>query len=509
MRLDSLSRRSFLRTSTLTSAALLLGQPGRSQQCNFAPPFLITIGAPGGWDTTTTVDPHGVGEFSPYSPSDIISVGGLRVAPFDALAPVKPYMVRRFLRDETGAIVRVANVNQTRQVDFFAENASTIRVLNGVDNNTVGHATGAHYSFTGHLREGMPCLGSLLAGALNSDAALPFLSFGGVDASEGLVPGTRVNSSTGSILRALGRPATNGGAPIVLAAREFIPRTVQEGMLAVQAARDARRGQALLGRRALLNAVRGHDALSEGRLEGPSFESIANALDSVVLGADTNTLVSSISLALLCMRLTPTACHAAQLISGEFDSHVNINGMAATGHRPQMKLILEGIDFLIDEIENNPANAAIKERGMLVYVASDFGRTRYNDEDGKDHWQITSSMIIGIGAMAQKVDGGTVLGQTTPLIDGVVQPGLRAKPMRIDDNGRFVLADSFTSDDPNFATLKPGDVIAALRQGLGLDCQPVGPGQSTVTEQFPIPDVNPGIARALAAGINPLLKNVS
>ena len=81
--------------------------------------------------------------------------------------------------------------------------------------------------------------------------------------------------------------------------------------------------------------------------------------------------------------------------------------------------------------------------------------------------------------------------------------------MRIDDNGRFVLADSFRLDDPNFATLKPGDVNAALRQGLGLDCQPVGPGQSTVTERFPIPDVNPGIARALAAGINPLLKNVS
>ena len=67
---------------------------------------------------------------------------------------------------------------------------------------------------------------------------------------------------------------------------------------------------------------------------------------------------------------------------------------------------------------------ALRARGVLVYVSSDFGRTAYNADDegarGKDHWPVTSSMIIGLGAMRSQVGGGTAIGRTTPFINGVV-----------------------------------------------------------------------------------------
>ena len=45
--------------------------------------------------------------------------------------------------------------------------------------------------------------------------------------------------------------------------------------------------------------------------------------------------------------------------------------------------------------------------GVVVVVASDFGRTRYNGDGGKDHWPITSMMMMGAG-----ISGGRVIGQT-------------------------------------------------------------------------------------------------
>jgi uncharacterized protein (DUF1501 family) len=157
------------------------------------------------------------------------------------------------------------------------------------------------------------------------------------------------------------------------------------------------------------------------------------------------------------------ACAAAHLSTSGFDTHDNHDSLT-NGHRPALARLLEGLDYIIDAAAADPVLSA---RGVLVIVASDFGRTRYNDSGGKDHWPITSMMAIGIGA-AEKIAGGArVIGATDP----VAKNGVAARPVKV-SQGKVVLADD---DDPQGFKLTPAHVHLALRNALGL-CESGAPG---------------------------------
>ena len=56
-----------------------------------------------------------------------------------------------------------------------------------------------------------------------------------------------------------------------------------------------------------------------------------------------------------------------------------------------MQRLLEGVDFLMEEIERQGLTDKV-----IVMIGSDFARTPwYNDGNGKDHWSITSMMLMG------------------------------------------------------------------------------------------------------------------
>jgi hypothetical protein len=166
---------------------------------------------------------------------------------------------------------------------------------------------------------------------------------------------------------------------------------------------------------------------------------------------------------------------------------------------------IEGVGHLIDEIENNPGNAALKARGVLVYVSSDFGRTAYNggEDDGargKDHWPVTSAMVIGLGAMRTQVSGGTAIGLTTPFIDGVLQPGLRAMPLRFDGNDNLVPGTSPTQTGAGLFALTATEMNFALRDALGLNDEVPAAGTSRLVDRFALPEVDAGFTAVLGAG---------
>lgn len=485
-----MKRRTFLHTASLATAAVVFGSKRARSQSAALPPLFISVEANQAWDTTTSVDPHAHNNFSIYSAGQIREVGGLRTAPLDG---ADPFRVRRLRTADT--------------VDFFATFGSFIRVVNGVDHRTVSHDIGPRHAFSGSLRDGFPAIGALAAAVQGPNRPLAFLSTGGFDETEGIVTLTR--SGRQNILRELARPNRSSG---LSTNPTFLPDDVDALVKGAQGARDARRASLLDARKALAKTRANHRALSEARGAELGFLDLADVLDATPATSDPNTLISAAGLALAGMRTEPASCTSAHLSFGNFDTHADHDD-DVTGHRFRMRDLLEGVGHLIDEIENNPANAALKARGVLIYVSSDFGRTAYNggDEDGargKDHWPVTSCLLIGLGAMASQVGGGTTVGTTTPFIDGQVQPGLRAMPVRLDDAGNMLSAGSPTERGDGFFALTATEVNLALRHALRLEEEVAPPGSLRQIDRFVLPEVNATLAAVLAAGRNPLLKDV-
>jgi len=96
---------------------------------------------------------------------------------------------------------------------------------------------------------------------------------------------------------------------------------------------------------------------------------------------------------------------------------------------------------------------------LFVLVTSDFGRTpRYNTGDGKDHWNVTSALLVGPG-----VRGGRALGRT--------------------DEGHKAIAVSRSAPaqvDPGGVRVHASHIHGELRRVLGVD-------KAEFINQFPLP----------------------
>ncbi|MEZ5491541.1 MAG: DUF1501 domain-containing protein [Gammaproteobacteria bacterium] len=90
---------------------------------------------------------------------------------------------------------------------------------------------------------------------------------------------------------------------------------------------------------------------------------------------------------------------SANLNLGGFDRHGNHD----QNHYRRLTELLAGIDHLWSQIELHN----FQDR-TTVLVGSDFGRTPfYNNNRGKDHWNVTSIMATGAGVRGNRVVGAT------------------------------------------------------------------------------------------------------
>ena len=403
-----IDRRSFL--ALAGSTGLTLGLPGwlRGAQAAepFQGPYWVFIDAGGGWDPTMLCDPKGKATSDAINPinnfltDEILSIGAFSIAPVDG------------------------------HQAFFERFQNELLVINGIDAQTVSHETGNRHTWSGLTDPNTPSLGALLAATASPQPSLSFLSFGGYDRTAGLVAPTRIPDSNS--VNDLAYPyRMNSTDPDSV----LYPDAIMDRLAEARTARLERQlGQATLPREAralemFRQAHSGENELAELAIHLPE------ALDN-----SANPLYRQAEMAMAAFKAGVTVC--ANLHIGGFDTHDNHD----TNQSDALAELLLGVSYVMDEAERQ----GIADQ-IIVAVGSEFGRTPfYNADNGKDHWPITSMMLMGPG-----ISGGRVIGGT-------------------DDEQLAKLVNPTTLvEDPSGVAITPGHIHAALRELAGIQADPL------------------------------------
>ncbi len=387
--------------------------------------FYVMINALGGWDPTSLCDPKGYKTPDDpealnrsYATADILSAGNINYAPL-------------------GNAVDEGGYDGYYQ-SWFEKHYQRLMVLNGVDTATNGHDSGIRHCMCGRLAEGFPSFGALAAASAGKELPMSYLSFGGYDETMGLVARTRSGN-------------TNALARIAYPDRQD-PNN-EESVFHSQAAAD-RIALAQAERREHLESIENLPRtrhmigmLYAARTGSNELKKLQEYLPDM-LSNNGNERQAQVALA----AYKAGICASVNMSIGGFDTHGNHD----QSQIPRLVQLLQMIDFLWQEAENQ----GVADK-MTVLVGSDFGRTpRYNDGNGKDHWSVTSMMLMGKGIPGNKVIGASD--------DGHNPKKINPSTFAVDDNG---------------IRLEPRHVHKSLRRLAGIDDNEYG-------RQFPlaIPD---------------------
>jgi uncharacterized protein (DUF1501 family) len=385
-------------------------------------PFFVLVNASGGWDPTSLCDPKGALD------EELGDDGNPRP---DTNPMNRSYRARDIAR---AGNLAYAPVGGNRA--FFEKYAAELLVLNGVDTSTNGHDSGSRHVWSGKLAEGYPSFGALVAAARSKTSPMAFLSNGGYDFTAGLVAPTR-SASTGPLQR-LAFPNLENPAN---AASGFHSADAEERIRAAQRARLNRERQ----KESLPTVQQAYGLLFAARSGESEVRNLTTHLPTQLDGSN-NPLRRQAQLALAAYK--GGLCVAANLSTGGFDTHGNHDGQ----HIPALQRITEGVDFLMEEA----ARQGVRDK-VIVMVGSDFGRTPgYNDGNGKDHWPITSVLLMGAGIRGNRVVGAS---------DG--------------RHNALTINPSTLELDPAGIKLRPEHIHKALRRLAGLE-------QDALQQQFPL-----------------------
>ena len=187
----------------------------------------------------------------------------------------------------------------------------------------------------------------------------------------------------------------------------------------------------------VLNAMQ---VLESVRADNSELQSLVETLPTDLRDDD---LERQVQIAMACFAAGVSI--SASLSIGGFDTHNDHDN----SHIPRLQLITQAISFAKEEAER----LGIADR-LNIIVGSDFARTPYfNDGNGKDHWSISSMMMLG-----SDINGGRVIGGTD-----TDQLPLAVNPDTLEL-------------DPDGIVLTPGHIHAALRDLAGFDSHPFTSG---------------------------------
>lgn len=390
-----MDRRKFLKIAAMSGLAVAAPFGARrvlAQPEPYEGPYFVLVNAGGGWDPVYLCDPKPEGPLNRlYSAS--ATAGAIAYAP----VPLDPLALGL---DAAQAEHLMANTA------FFEKYASRLLVLNGVDMQTNNHDAGTRATWSGRLAEGFPSFGALVAAARAPESALAYVSAGGYDATEGLIPLTRMSSL--DALKKIAFP--NQTDPNSADTEQFHSTSTMDRIRKAQ-------GERLQAKLAAARLPRERQALGELVLARDSDDLLRDLvlpdtpveLPGYQLG-DLQSLMQQSQLAVAAFKAKMAV--AANLNIGGFDTHGNHDRDQIV----QIAKLLKGVDFLLQEAEA----AGIADQ-LTIVVGSDFARgPGYNGDNeyaGKDHWPVTSMMLLGKGIKGGRVVGATDDEQYGALVD--------------------------------------------------------------------------------------------
>lgn len=358
-----MERRDFLKLAAFSGLSVVtpMGfarRAGAEEAAPYDGPFFVMLKAAGGWDPTYLTDPKG---------SDVNSIN------------------QRYARGDilTAGQIEYAPVAQHKA--FFDKYHKDLLVLNGVDMSTNSHNSGKRYAWTGRMdNAGYPTFSALVAAAKSPKLPLSYLSFGGYDATGNVIPLARVSNAERVNMIANANLISND---------ENRPYHSDFAADKIAQARQARH-QAMHDDHHLPRVKQSMSTLFTSRLSANQLKRITSYLPET-LPSDGLQKQATIALAAYKAGL----CVSVNLVLGGFDTHNDHDNRQI----PRLSMILSAIDYLMEQAET------LQIRDKIVLMAgSDFGRTpKYNKDNGKDHWSVSSMMFMGPGITGNRVLGGT------------------------------------------------------------------------------------------------------
>ena len=407
---SSLERRSFLKMMgaylILPSALTGISRIARAEEIEnnrYNGTYWILIHAGGGWDPTLICDPKGYlteddpARINNYHVEDILEVGNFLVPPVAGLE------------------------------EFYTTFQNDLLVINGIDMGTNGHEQGTRAAWSGDMDPHRPSFGALIAATRDVTPSLGFISNGGYDSTGGFIPVTRLPDP--STITELAFPNLRD---VRYEDSHYLHPEINDRIAQARNARISRlQNSARLPRE--LNAMQ---VLESVRSDDSELQSLVDVLPTELRDDD---LDRQVQIAMSCFAAGVSVC--ANLSIGGFDTHGNHD----TSHIPRLQQIVQAVTFAREEAER----IGIADR-LNIIVASDFARTPYyNDGNGKDHWSISSMMMMGSDIPGGRVIGGTDSDQL---------------PLSVNPETLAI--------DPNGVVITPGNIHAALRRLTGLEEHP-------------------------------------
>lgn len=461
-------RRDFAKLTGLAGLSVFL--PGTlamqaahaQEQQTWAGPYFLHMHASGGWDPTMFCDGKltASGTTPDFENRLVTEVGTSSKG-----VPVP-------LASANGKFLLRVNQGQDAVEDpahFFEGVGGRMLVINGVDTQTNNHETGVQGLACGHNDVELPALAALFSGAVMQQRNIPlaFLAHGQYNRTGDVVG---VSRFPGDKVGLLADPFKASGGDEKMMVSEVAARRIAElrnqRLAALQAQASLPRTKRTLG--AMLDAAKGGGTLTllkELANEAPPPFSDFEAglapdtipyLSQPVNGGQNAAsrfvdLGRPLEVLLRCFKYGVSA--GATFAQGGFDTHDNHdinqqNAMAVFVAR--LRYVLLRADQL-----------GIGDK-LFIMVTSDFGRTpRYNTGNGRDHWNVTSTLLSGPGI--------------TPGVIGKTDESFKA--MRL---AKGNINETLDQADTNGARIHPAHVHSSLRGKLGID-------KANFIGEFPLP----------------------
>jgi len=409
MSIYTISRRAFFTGGlAMAASAGLVGLSGqrRVSAAPSKPRRVVVVFANGAWDPTYSIDPKPGIDGIDGPPGEVKELGGLPI---------------------------LTEATRPNVEGFFAAHGSLTTIINGINVASVAHPQSSRRILSGVNDDTAPDIAAIAAATYGVDLAAPYLVLGRTAFSG---PYAAISARTGSANQLV----------TLLDPLISFPVLGKEGLPLLPMAQE----EALIREHVLARAGRENIERPSKRLD--DFVSSLERSDAVREIGQIGDIEFSRSfdaqVALAVEALERDLCYSVQLESGGWDTHEDNEQQG-----PLADNFYGSLKILIDELIARPGSQGGKliDETMVV-VVSEMGRTpRLNTAMGKDHWPVTSALVIGGG-----IEGGRVLAGTTDALDAA---GVDLTTGAVDAQQNPLIYGSFTGGLLEAAGIDAGGII--------------------------------------------------